>query len=229
MCNSSFHIDIWDWQYPWVRGVSFNYWAVIESRVDCLRRWLYLKGNAKRQENRKASSYYEKSTRISELSTQQRKKWEQTSLQILSGFKYFCFNVVSLSSLVSPNTRKCCKQSPLWKKTWLVIQYKKPCLESFFLFLPLISYWAQARICVLEVTRVIECLFIQFQKECLFLCGYRAKDYGNMFHIYIYRLPLRQSLDAQFSLSPKKAEQRLVWNFAVIFIAIWPFPNYIVL
>lgn len=50
-----------------------------------------------------------------------------------------------------------------------------------------------------------------------------------MFHIYIGRVPLRQSLDAQFSQSPSKAEQGLVQYFVAIFIAIWPFPNYIVL
>lgn len=56
MCNSGFHIDILDWQYTWVSGVSFIYWEVIESHVDCLSRWLYLKDNAKMQENRKAGS-----------------------------------------------------------------------------------------------------------------------------------------------------------------------------
>lgn len=68
--------------------------------------------------------------------------------------------------------------------------------------------------------------FIQFQKEQLFFSGHRAKDYGNILPIAcMYRIPLRQYRDAEFSLSPKKAEQ----YFVALFDAIWPFPNFIVL
>ena len=189
-----------------------------------------MKGNAKRQENRKASTY-EKSFIV--WHAQQREKWELTSLEIPSGFKYFCFNVVNVNSFVSSSTQKWCTFYSFVEESMTSCTIKKFLLVILLLIST--TYWAETKICVLKVTTVTKCLFIQFRKECLFFCGYRAKDYGNIFnthshtHMHTYIWVIIKATSRYSVLSPKKAEQGLVKYFAATFIAIWPFPNYIVL
>ena len=48
-------------------------------------------------------------------------------------------------------------------------------------------------------------------------------------HTHTYIWIIIKATSRYSVLSPKKAEQGLVKYFAAIFIAIWPFPNYIVL